>query len=216
MSSGTCITPLRPHEAAPLVAVHAGMSPTSRRLRYSAPTPRLTDHMVRTLTDLRPGEHEAYAAWRDGRPVGIVRWIRTSERPQSAELAVEVVDDEQGHGVGRALVAHAAARAWGAGVRTLMVSVDPHNDRVRGWLARRHARALLEDADRFVVPMHPMFQDRSTDRLGQRDDDPVGPTDVGHRPGPLELADAADQSVPDDRETIDRGLETLDLERDAA
>jgi GNAT superfamily N-acetyltransferase len=113
--------------------------------------------MVRVLTDLRRGHHEAYAAWRGGRPIGIVRWIRTPELPDAAELALEVVDAEQGHGLGRALAAFAAVRAWRAGVRTLLISVDPNNVRVHGWLARLHARALPGDADRFAVPTHALF-----------------------------------------------------------
>jgi GNAT superfamily N-acetyltransferase len=164
MTCRTGIAPLDPDEAEPLIAVHEALSPTSRRLRYSAPTPRLSAGMVRALTDLQPGRHEAYAAWRHGRPVGIVRWIRTNEGPCSAELAVEVVDDEQGHGVGGALVAHAAAQAWRAGVRTLLVSVDPHNERVRGWLTRRHARALLDDADRFAVPVDVLVREARSAR----------------------------------------------------
>jgi hypothetical protein len=108
--------------------------------------------MVGVLTDLRPGRHEAYAAWRDDRPIGIVRWIRTPELPAAAELAVVVVDAEQDQGVGQALVAFAAAQAGRAGVRTMLISVDPDNDRVHRWLTRLHARALLDDADRYAVP----------------------------------------------------------------
>ena len=108
--------------------------------------------MVGVLTDLRPGLHEAYAAWRSGRPIAIARWIRTPDQPDEAELALEVVDAEHGRGVGRTLVAYAAERAWRAGVRTMLVSVDPENIRVRAWLATLDARALLDDADRFAVP----------------------------------------------------------------
>jgi GNAT superfamily N-acetyltransferase len=140
--------------------------------------------MVRALTDLRPGQHEAYAAWRQDRPVGIVRWIRTAERPQAAELAVEVVDDEQGRGVGRELVAHAAASAWLVGIRTMLVSVDPHNERVRGWLARRHARALVEDADRFAVPTQQLLESPTADPRGPRDDDRLWIAHLGHSADP--------------------------------
>lgn len=153
----TVIDPLRPGEAGPVIAVHEGLSPASRRLRYSAPTPRLNPRMLHVLTDLRPGHHEAYAAWRGGRPIGIVRWIRTSDLPDAAELALEVVDAEQARGIGRTLAAFAAAQAWCAGVRTLVISVDPDNVRVRGWLTRQHARALPDDADRFALPTQALF-----------------------------------------------------------
>jgi GNAT superfamily N-acetyltransferase len=113
--------------------------------------------MLRALTDLTPGQHEAYAAWRGARPIGIVRWIRTSELPDTAELALEVVDDEHRRGIGRALTEYAAVQAWRAGVRTMVVSVDPDNVPVRSWLTMLRARALLSDADRFAVPMHALF-----------------------------------------------------------
>ena len=151
-SPSLVIAALRPCEVWPVVTVHEGLSPASRRLRYSAPTPRLSPRMLRTLTNLRPGHHEAYAGWREGRPVGIVRWIRTPDLPDTAELALEVVDAEQGRGVGRALGAFAASRALGEGIRTMVVSVDPDNDRVHGWLASLGARATIDDPDRFTVP----------------------------------------------------------------
>jgi GNAT superfamily N-acetyltransferase len=113
--------------------------------------------MVRVLTDLRPQDHEAYAAWRGGRPIGIVRWIRTPGSPGAAELALEVVDAEQGAGVGRALAAFAAVQAWRAGVRTMLISVDPDNVRVHHWLGKLRARALPDDADRFAIPIHTLF-----------------------------------------------------------
>jgi GNAT superfamily N-acetyltransferase len=150
-----------------VIAVHEGLSPASRRLRYSAPTPRLSSRMIRVLTDLTPGHHEAYAACRDERPIAIVRWIRTPELADAAELALEVVDAEQGRGVGRAMGAFAAVQAWRAGVRTMLISVDPDNERVRGWLSRLGARALPEDADRFAVPTEALFR--------------AGPAELGHR-----------------------------------
>jgi GNAT superfamily N-acetyltransferase len=113
--------------------------------------------MVGVLTDLRPGLHEAYAAWRGGRPIGIVRWIRTPELPDAAELALEVVDAEQAQGVGRALGAFAAVQAWRAGVRTMLISVDPDNVRVHRWLAKLRARALPDDADRFALATQTLF-----------------------------------------------------------
>lgn len=151
-AADTVIDVLGPREAWPVLAVHEGLSSASRRMRYSAPTPQLSPRMLRALTELRPRDHEAYAAWRGGRPIGIVRWIRTPDLPDQAELALEVVDAEQGRGVGRALGAFAAVRARRAGIRTMVVSVDPENIRVRGWLTKLGARSLPDDADRFALP----------------------------------------------------------------
>ncbi len=162
---GTVIDALRPGQAWPVSTVHEGLSPASRWLRYSTPTPRLSPRTVSLLTDLRPGHHEAYAAWRGGRPIGIVRWVRTPDLPHTAELALEVVDAEQARGLGRALAAFAAGQACRAGVRTMVVSVAPDNVRVRGWLAKLHARVLLDDADRFALPVQGLSAAILTARL---------------------------------------------------
>lgn len=144
------VTPLRPREPHPLLAVHAGLSPRSRLLRYHAPTPRLTASMLRRLTDLRPGQHEAYAAWHGHRALGIVRWTRVGH--DQAELAVEVVDSEHCRGVGRQLVRHATRSAHRAGIRRLVVDVHADNRPVRAWLHRMGAEPHPSEPGRYVVP----------------------------------------------------------------
>src|ERR1035438_7318774 len=52
----------------------------------------------------------------------------------------------------------------------------------------------------------------SADALGQRDDDPFRPPDVGHPPGALVLADATDQSIALGSCPIDSRLQVVDLE----
>src|SRR5215207_6546306 len=52
----------------------------------------------------------------------------------------------------------------------------------------------------------------SADALGQRDDDPFRPADVGHPPSALVLADATDQSVALGSCPIDSRLQVVDLE----
>ncbi len=145
--------------------------------------------MLRVLTDLRPGHHEAYAAWRSGRPIGIVRWIRTPDFPGAAELALEVVDAEQGAGVGRALAAFAGVQAWRAGVRTMLISVDPDNVRIHGWLSALHARTLADDADRFAIPTRALYAPGP-----QPTHEHERPTTEGATPGPRRSYDMT--SVP--------------------
>ena len=52
----------------------------------------------------------------------------------------------------------------------------------------------------------------SADALGQRDDDPFRPPDVGHPPSALVLADATDQSIALGSCPIDSRLQVADLE----
>ncbi len=150
------IRALRAHDPFPLLIVHAGLSEQSRELRYHTPTPRLTRSMLRLLTRLRPGHHEAYAAWQGTRPVGIVRWARLHADPGHeehgwADLALEVVDTHQGSGVGRALAARAARAAVAAGVHAFVVDVPDRNVVVQGWLRALGARRDPGVPDRFHV-----------------------------------------------------------------
>src|ERR1700729_3056906 len=52
----------------------------------------------------------------------------------------------------------------------------------------------------------------SADALGQRDDDPFRPPDIGHPPGALVLADTTDQSVALGSCPADSRLQVADLE----
>jgi len=64
-------------------------------------------------------DHEALGALeRPGGPgVGIARYIRHPGNPQAAEIAVTVVDDWQGRGLGTELVRQLSDCAWRAGIR---------------------------------------------------------------------------------------------------
>ncbi len=68
--------------------------------------------------------HETYVAWRDDRAVGFYAVRREQDTWQLEHLWV--LPSEIGRGVGRALFAHAAARARALGVRCLTIESDPH------------------------------------------------------------------------------------------
>lgn len=147
------IVPLAPGEVGPLIEVFTSMSARSRMLRYGMPTPWLRPSMLRRLSDVRPGTHEAYAARRGGRTVGVARWHRLDADPRVAELAVEVADSDHGRGVGRQLLAHAASEAAGAGIRTFQVDVHPGNAIARRWLRTLGAQPTPDDGDRAHLPV---------------------------------------------------------------
>ena len=62
----------------------------------------------------------------DGSALGIARYIRDTEDPEVAEIAVAVVDDWQGRGLGTALLTRLLDRARDEGIRrfTALVAVD--------------------------------------------------------------------------------------------
>jgi GNAT superfamily N-acetyltransferase len=80
------------------------------------------------FTDVDHHNHEALGALdhADGRGVGIARYIRDAADPQAAEIAVTVIDDWQGRGLGTELMAQLSERARSEGIRrfTALVAAD--------------------------------------------------------------------------------------------
>ena len=88
---------------APLLAEgFARLSPASRWMRFLTPKKELSPAELSYLTDLDHRDHEALGALdrSDGRGVGIARYIRQADDPQAADIAVTIIDDWQGRGLG--------------------------------------------------------------------------------------------------------------------
>jgi RimJ/RimL family protein N-acetyltransferase len=114
---------------APLVADgFARLSARSRYLRFLTPKQELSPAELRYFTDVDHHDHEALGALdpADGRGVGIARYIRDADDPQAAEIAVTIIDDWQGRGLGTELLAQLSERAWSEGIRrfTALVAAD--------------------------------------------------------------------------------------------
>lgn len=109
------------------------LSPLSRRRRFLMSKATLSDAELDFLT--RPDGETDYAIgalaldWRgrESEPVGVARFSRLPDAPQSAEFAVVVVDAWQGRGVGRRLLRRLLAAAAERGVLTLVGEVMADN-----------------------------------------------------------------------------------------
>jgi RimJ/RimL family protein N-acetyltransferase len=127
---------------APLVADgFAQLSARSRQLRFLTPKKELSPAELRYFTDVDHHDHEAVGALADGRGVGIARYIRDADDPQAAEIAVTIVDDWQGRGLGTELVAQLSERARCEGIRRFTALVAAGNPAMAGLL--RSVRADL-------------------------------------------------------------------------
>jgi GNAT superfamily N-acetyltransferase len=127
------LRPLRAGEVEPLVVVFAGMSPASRLDRYLTGITRLTPSMLTALTALDRHDHAAWLASVDGAPAGIARFARTA--PDTAEIALEVVDVHQGRGLGAVLVDTITTVAICSGVERLEATVAADNHASRRLVA---------------------------------------------------------------------------------
>jgi RimJ/RimL family protein N-acetyltransferase len=119
------------------------LSAGSRQMRFLTRKKELTPAEVRYFTEVDHHDHEALGALNhaDGRGVGIARYVRDADDPQAAEIAVTIIDDWQGRGLGTELVAQLSDRARSAGIRRFTALVAADNPAMAGLL--RAVRADL-------------------------------------------------------------------------
>lgn len=149
------LRPLRDGEIEVLETVFEGLSAQSRQQRFLVPMPRLPGSARAALTRVDGHDHVAWVAMLDGLPVGICRYVRTG--PDSAEIAFEVVDAEQGRGIGSALVDAVVTVAHASGITRLEATVEPGNNVSVAMLGRlgiqlRLDDGLLEGSAEFTLP----------------------------------------------------------------
>jgi RimJ/RimL family protein N-acetyltransferase len=125
-----------------LLAGFERLSPESRYWRFFSAMPRLPPSLLTRLTDTDGRDHLAIGAelsGDDGAPlVGVARFVRLADEPDTAEASVAVVDDLQRRGLGRLLLRELSAAARAHGVQTFRAHVLGGNERMR---------ALLRDID---------------------------------------------------------------------
>ena len=155
------VRPVHPTDVPLLVDGFARLSPQSRRQRFLTAKTELTPDELRRLTELDHHDREALGAVdvRTGQGVGIARYVRPADEPQTAEVAVTVVDEWHRRGVATALLHRLALRARDAGIFafTALVSVD--NDAMTGLLRTvagvelTHLDADVAEYEIALVPM---------------------------------------------------------------
>jgi GNAT superfamily N-acetyltransferase len=106
------------------------LSPESRYRRFLVPMSELTEDMVRYLTEIDHHNHEAMIALdaSSGEGIGVARYVRDHRRPEAAEVAVTVIDDWQGRGLGTLLLDVISARAREEGITTFTAVMLATND----------------------------------------------------------------------------------------
>ena len=149
--STVLIRPVRSADAPLMADGFARLSARSRQLRFLSPKQELSPVELGYFTDVDHHDHEALGALdhADGRGVGIARYVRDADDPHAAEIAVTVIDDWQGRGLGTELVAQLSERARSEGIRRFTALVTADNPamarllrNVRADLVRRERGAL--------------------------------------------------------------------------
>lgn len=111
------------------LALHAGLSEESRYFRYFTARRKLPEREVRHFTDVDQHDHAGIVTLVDGVMVGHALYDRLDD-PDEAEVALEVADAFQGHGVGTAMLVELARTASRAGIRRFVAHVLPTNQRM--------------------------------------------------------------------------------------
>jgi RimJ/RimL family protein N-acetyltransferase len=162
---------------APLLADgFARLSARSRQLRFLTPKQALSPAELRYFTDVDHHDHEALGALydADGRGVGIARYVRDADDSQAAEIAVTIIDDWQGRGLGTELMAQLSERARSEGIRRFTALVAADNPAMAGLLRRVRADFVCHDpgALRYEILLGPAEQYRPAGVFRSSDDPP--------------------------------------------
>ena len=150
LADGTTVAlrPLGPGDGKMLAAGFDRLSDRSRYRRFLSPVPRLTSSMLDYLTSVDGIDHRAWGALIDepAGPVGagVIRWVRSQEDPAVADMAVTVIDDYQGRGLGALLQDVAIVDAFACGIERFEGIVLGENIASRRMLARGGATLRSE------------------------------------------------------------------------
>lgn len=124
------IRPISPDDRQQFVDAFERLSDRSHYQRFLTPRRHLSASQVRYLTEIDHHDHEALVAVdrQSGTGVGVARYIRLKTDPCVAELAVTVVGDWQGQGVGGRLTEELADRARAEGITSFTALVLADNE----------------------------------------------------------------------------------------
>ena len=126
--SAVFIRQVQPSDAPLLADGFARLSAHSRQMRFLRRKDELSTAELRYFTDVDHHDHEALGALDPGgRGVGIARYVRDAHDPHAAEIALTIVDDWQGRGLGTERLAQLTGRARSAGIRRFTALVATGN-----------------------------------------------------------------------------------------
>ncbi len=117
---------VRSEDKAAMRAAWERLSPESRYRRFLAAKQTLTDRDLAYLTETDGTDHVAIGAEKAGgagEALGVARFVRLRDRPDTADAAIVVVDAVQGKGLGRLLLSRLAAAARERGVARFSADV---------------------------------------------------------------------------------------------
>ncbi|MFP5332522.1 MAG: N-acetyltransferase family protein [Acidimicrobiia bacterium] len=145
---GVELRPVTPDDKPLLADGFARLSERARYLRFLAPADRLTPAQLAYLSEVDHHDHVAWGALENDAAVGVGRLVRYEDDPSSADVALTVLDEYQGRGVGRLLIEVLGVCARARGVGQLHFDVLAENAAMLGLL--RTLGAIRTDTGEIV------------------------------------------------------------------
>lgn len=121
------IRELTADDADQVIDVFESLSEFDRYLRFFRPMPSYPSSVLTMLTAMDGQDHVAVGAFVNGTCVGVIRSVRLSRRPTTAEVAVTVSSGYRGLGIARRLMAALTDLAHARGVERFEIDVLPSN-----------------------------------------------------------------------------------------
>ncbi|MEW6273047.1 MAG: GNAT family N-acetyltransferase [Thermodesulfobacteriota bacterium] len=140
-----------------LLAGFERFSRESRYRRFFTATPKLTDGMLERLFDVDGHDRVALGAellrlgFLPGAGVGIARFTRDQADPTVAEMAIAIVDDLQGCGLGTVLLRELAAAAREQGIERFTAWVQPDNEPMKALVYKLDPNAACHVEDGLLL-----------------------------------------------------------------
>jgi GNAT superfamily N-acetyltransferase len=156
------LRPVRPEDKPKFVAGLARLSEESQYLRFFTSKAKFTDAELRYLTEVDGVNHFAIAAARvqddgsEGDGVAIARFVRLADEPDVAEPAIVVIDEMQGHGLGRLLMERLIEAAVERGVKRFRSDFLAINRPMKELLAHLSPAAQFMPQGPIVVAEFPL------------------------------------------------------------
>jgi protein lysine acetyltransferase len=133
------IRPIQAGDSDRLEAAYERLSPESVHSRFLSAKPRLSSAELRYLTQVDGSTHVAFVAVLAENPehiAGVGRFIRSTDDPTTAEVAVTVGDCYQDKGLGRRLGMELADAARARGIKRFTATMLATNEAAHRLFAR--------------------------------------------------------------------------------
>lgn len=123
---------LLPSDRDTLLDAFHKLSDETKRLRFFQVNEELSDKELDYLLNIDNTNHVAYCAYtiKDSIPngIGVVRYIRSVKNPEIAEVAITIVDEYHGKGIGKELIKKITQHARKEGITTYVANAFYFNN----------------------------------------------------------------------------------------